>query len=174
MLERTNPPITKTEEDLNDWRSQPIFPIIRDATRDDFKARESSESNPKNYVVEIFPKPDIGRLKEHDIYINIMRGHTMAGLVDLRKNNEEKYTIWIGYNHNELMTKAAQLPDNPLIRQYMALCTVQGDEDGKNIHALQKYGQQSCDRTPEQIKKVLDAVDIAINKAFENSQDTKK
>ena len=40
---------------LDAWKHQTLTPLLRNDTRDDFKARESLESNPANYVVEIFP-----------------------------------------------------------------------------------------------------------------------
>lgn len=160
---RNSSPEKQTPPD--DWRKGPVWPLIRDGSRDDFKARESSESNPANYVVEIFPKPDSDHLDQSKTYKAIMRGSRVSGLIDLRTNNEEKYTIWFGKNHMELMGEAAKIPDDPNTRQYFISIKVGGQRD-KNIRIDRRTIGISCNRTLEHIDKILDAVDIALKNTF--------
>ncbi len=158
---------TKDGLQHNDWRKQVIWPIIRNESRDDFLSREPRESNPNNYVVEVFPKIDKGRPDESKTYRsiiqNILRGNVTSGVIDLRLNDKAKYTIWLGQNHMELTSKAAQIPDDPNVRQYLISIKVAGDKEGKNIRIIDGSVGKSCDRTPEQIAKVLAAVNVALN-----------
>lgn len=153
-----------------DWRKQPIWPLVRNESRDDFLLREQRESNPENYIVEIFPKIDIGRPNPNKTYQNIvqniLRGNAISGIIDLRLNDQAKYTIWLGQNHMELMSQAAQIPDDPNVRQYLISIKVVGNTEGKGIHVVEESVGTSCDRTPQQIAKVIDAVDLALKNNF--------
>ncbi|MBI2627307.1 hypothetical protein HYW72_00045 [Candidatus Nomurabacteria bacterium] len=155
-----NNPLGAKPVDPDAWKHQPLFPLIRDGSRDDFKDREPLESNPLNYVVKIVPQSDPNHFR--DSYIS--NAIIMSGIVDLRLNNEGKYTIWLGETHLKLMYEAG-ITDNQRINQYLISMKTKADI-GRNIHIIRETVGQSCNRTPEQIKKILDAVDVALRNTF--------
>lgn len=163
-----NNPSSEKDISPDKWRRDFLKPLIRNESRDDFKERESSESNPENYVVEISPKPDPNHLQKDDFYKRILEGSTVSMIIDLRINNEGKYTIWLGTSHLVMAYIGVQLPDNPVMSHYMIAGKVKGEKGRKNMHILRERNLigQSCDRTPEQIAKIFDAVDIVLKNTF--------
>ncbi len=163
FLEQIRKQSNREKLDPKDWRKQVIWPLIQNENRDDFKERESSEQNPDNYVVEIFPKPNTD-IKQNSIYKNILNGNTVSGYIDLRLNTEGKYTIWLGDNHQEIVYSGMQITDDININQYIIGIKVTGKDE--KVRVVRDMIGQSCKRTPEQIKKIIDAVDGALKNNF--------
>ena len=166
MLNIENNPSSKNQTQKIDWRYQSLPDLVRNGTRDDFKARESLESNPKNYVIETFPKPEPNHPEEDETLKDISRGDAVSGLIDLRKNDKGKYTIWLGCNHTLLGFTAARLSDDLKVSQYIVGIKVKKDRKSGHVCVRRDIVGQSCKRTPEQIKKIIDAVDVVLRNTF--------
>ena len=97
-----------------------------------------------------------------------MAGNTASGIVDLRLNNEGKYTVWLSADHLVLSMSAAKFSDDIVTPQYMIGIKIKGEKGGKNIRVRRESNLvgQSCNRTDKQITKIFDAVDIVLENSF--------
>jgi hypothetical protein len=136
--------------------------------QEDFARRESIESDRANYSIEIYPKAASGVVEESEVYKSIMQGYGASGYLDL-SSNDGKFKIWLGTDHMNIWFGGMKFPDDVNVKDYIIGVKVRCYRDGEDIHIDRNMVGQSCERTPDQIRKILDAADAVLKENFQKA-----
>jgi hypothetical protein len=154
MDQMPNPEEISVSELLRQLGGIPPFPEA--LNEQDYARRETLESDPANYSVEVTSEETKKRIED---------GYLMSGFIDL-SSDEGKYKVWLGTDHMTLWIQDMKFPDTPGTRHYTVGIKVRGEKGGTNVRIDREMIGQSCDHSKEQLYKILDAADEAMRNKF--------
>lgn len=141
------------------------FPLpLKHLSPEDLVGREEMESNPENYKTEVYLP---GNEEETTRDLTKRFRSLQSGYVDFRNTAENphgKNIVWIGDNHAHIMHSGAKFPDDVNLSDYIIGLKTNYDGDRRRFKILRDKIGQSCQRTEEHMKNVIDAAEQALNR----------
>lgn len=150
------------------------------------KERESHESNPDNYEVNVcswgftdvkFDKYDLPTSERR--YPVEKYKELVSGFIDFRKTSDlnasrednkknrrpPRNVIWLGDNHYEIAERYAKFQnETDSVKDYMIGVKIGYDEWRRKLYIYRNMLGRSFERDDEHIAKVIDAADVAMNR----------
>lgn len=161
---------------MQDQPDQPKIKALADLTEIDFEARKVYESDPQNYVVEIYPQSLAVNVEFPDLKSGEKKiAALQSGFVDLRdatKSEAEartvgdsRYAVWLGQDHMEV-SQGIKFPRGPETRQYMIGIKTYYDPSARKITIDRRNIGNPSDRSDKQVEALISAAEKRINQSL--------